>query len=163
MRRRRFLLAVGACVGLRHAGAQGGSRRRTHPKLLADLALRRRVPAIYTARDFAEAGGLLAYGSDGHAVDRRAAEYVHRILQGARPGDLPVEQVASFELVVNLKTARARVSGSRSGCAGGSANRLARIRADAQRGVSLSSSCFSSPFWYISRMMSQPPTNSPST
>jgi putative ABC transport system substrate-binding protein len=65
-----------------------------------------RLPAVYGLRDFVEAGGLVAYGTDRRDLFRRAAGYVHRILTGARPGELPVEPPRVFELVVNLRTAR---------------------------------------------------------
>jgi ABC-type uncharacterized transport system substrate-binding protein len=71
------------------------------------LADRYRLPAIYPEVDFAEAGGLMAYGSKVTENFRRAAGYVDRILKGARPADLPVEQPSTFELVVNLKAAKA--------------------------------------------------------
>jgi len=71
------------------------------------LAARYRLPAVYEDRLFAEAGGLLSYGPSLAAVYRRAASYVDRILKGAKPGDLPIEQPTKFELVINLKTAKA--------------------------------------------------------
>jgi putative ABC transport system substrate-binding protein len=71
------------------------------------LTLRHRLPAIYPLRDYAEAGGLISYGVDFPDLSRRAAGYVARILKGAKPGDLPVEQPTKFELVVNLSTAKA--------------------------------------------------------
>jgi putative tryptophan/tyrosine transport system substrate-binding protein len=74
---------------------------------IAELAARSRLPAIYTLKEYAEAGGLMAYGVDLHESFRRAATYVDKILKGARPADLPVEQPTKFELVVNLKTAKA--------------------------------------------------------
>jgi putative tryptophan/tyrosine transport system substrate-binding protein len=74
---------------------------------IADLSEKFRLPAVYPSRGWAEAGGLMSYGPDRRQVYRRAAEYVDRILKGAKPGDLPVEQPAKFELVINLKTAKA--------------------------------------------------------
>jgi putative tryptophan/tyrosine transport system substrate-binding protein len=74
---------------------------------LVDLAAKNRLPAVYTAREFVDAGGLMAYGPNVADLFRRAATYVDRILKGTKPGDLPVEQPTKFELVVNLKTAKA--------------------------------------------------------
>jgi putative tryptophan/tyrosine transport system substrate-binding protein len=74
---------------------------------LVRLAAKHRLPTIYENRAFPEAGGLISYGPDMHEVFRRAATYVDRILKGAKPGDLPVEQPTKFELVINLKTAKA--------------------------------------------------------
>ena len=70
-------------------------------------AAKARVPTMYTARHIVEAGGLISYGPDFAAVYRRAAIYVDKILKGARPGDLPVEQPTTFELVIDARTARA--------------------------------------------------------
>jgi putative ABC transport system substrate-binding protein len=74
---------------------------------IAELAGKSRVPAIYGAKEFAEAGGLMTYGINIHESFRRAASYVDKILKGAKPADLPVEQPTKFELVINLKTAKA--------------------------------------------------------
>jgi putative ABC transport system substrate-binding protein len=78
-----------------------------HRTQIADYAVRRRLPTVFAVSEFVEAGGLLAYGpslSDGF---RRAAAYVDKILKGAKPADLPIEQPTTFELVVNLKAAKA--------------------------------------------------------
>ena len=71
------------------------------------LAVRSRLPAIYEAKEFAEDGGLMTYGPRITENFRRAATYVDKILKGTKPGDLPVEQPTKFELVINLKTAKA--------------------------------------------------------
>jgi putative tryptophan/tyrosine transport system substrate-binding protein len=71
------------------------------------LAAKNRLPAIYGGREFVEAGGLLGYGLNTSALFRHAATYVNKILKGAKPGDLPIEQPTKFELVINLKTAKA--------------------------------------------------------
>jgi ABC-type uncharacterized transport system substrate-binding protein len=78
-----------------------------HRDLLLTLAARHRLPALYEFRDFVEAGGLMCYGADNRAVYRRVATYVDKILKGAKPADLPVEQPTKFELIINLKTAKA--------------------------------------------------------
>jgi len=74
---------------------------------LVDLAATNRLPAVYAWREFAEAGGLLAYGPNLADLNERAAGYVEKILRGAKPSELPVEQPAKFDLVVNIKAARA--------------------------------------------------------
>jgi putative ABC transport system substrate-binding protein len=79
---------------------------RNEPRLLAELAAKHRLPAVYFDREFAEAGGLMAYGADMADVVRGAAGYVDKILKGVRPGDLPVVQATRFELLINLKTAQ---------------------------------------------------------
>jgi len=74
---------------------------------IAALATKRRLPAIYLHTEHVHAGGLMAYGPNYHDLFRRAASYVDKVLKGARPADLPVEQAAKFELVINLKAAKA--------------------------------------------------------
>jgi len=74
---------------------------------IVELAATHRLPAMYGFREFVQAGGLMAYGSNVSVLCRRAAVYVDKILKGTKPGDLPVEQFAQFELIINLKTAQA--------------------------------------------------------
>src|SRR5712691_8867590 len=79
----------------------------SHRTWLADLAARNRLPAAYGLRENVEAGGLMAYGPSTRDLFRRGATFVDKILKGAKPGDLPVEQPTKFELVINMKTAKA--------------------------------------------------------
>ena len=78
-----------------------------HRQRFVQLALKHRLPGIYWNRDYVEAGGLMTYSANRAELGRRAARYVDKILRGAKPGDLPVEQPTKFELVINLKTAKA--------------------------------------------------------
>ena len=78
-----------------------------HPGLIADLAARYKLPAVYPFRYFVRAGGLVSYGSDLVRQSRPAAEYVDRILKGEKPADLAVQAPTRYELVVNLKAAKA--------------------------------------------------------
>jgi len=75
--------------------------------VIADFALKNRLPSIFEERVFVEAGGLMSYAPSFVEMFRRAATYVDKILKGAKPADLPVEQPTTFELVINLKTAKA--------------------------------------------------------
>lgn len=77
-----------------------------YSKRIADLAIKNRLPAMSERSDYVNAGGLISYSADEAASYRRAASYVDRILKGAKPADLPVEQPTEFELVINLKTAK---------------------------------------------------------
>ncbi len=93
-----------------HAGALtvlGSGMFTSERRRLVDLAAKNRLPAMYPWREFVDAGGLMAYGANLADLHRRAATYVDRILKGAKSGDLPVEQPTKFELVINLKTAKA--------------------------------------------------------
>ena len=92
-------------------GAQGlivlpdpltGSYRPT----IVEGAAKARMPALYGYREYVDEGGLMAYGPNYRAIFRRAAEYVDKILKGAKPSDLPVEQPTKFDLIINLKTAK---------------------------------------------------------
>jgi putative ABC transport system substrate-binding protein len=102
--------AAFAAATKKRAGAllpQGGSVYFANKARLVELAAASRLPAIYGVKEYVEAGGLMAYGVDLGDSARRAAGYVDRILKGANAGDLPIEQPTKFELVINLKTAKA--------------------------------------------------------
>jgi putative ABC transport system substrate-binding protein len=79
----------------------------THRVRIAELAVRNQLPNIHGLREMVEAGGLMSYGASFHDLYRRAASHVHKVLQGVKPGDLPIEQPTKFELVLNLRTAKA--------------------------------------------------------
>jgi putative ABC transport system substrate-binding protein len=95
------------------AGAQAGLLRGTpffstaQRKVIVERARDYRLPMMYEARDFVELGGFAAYGTDSVELYRRSAVFVAKILQGDKPGDLPIEQPTKFEFVLNLKTAKA--------------------------------------------------------
>ena len=78
-----------------------------HRRQIADFAITNRLPMISRLKGYAEAGGLMTYGTSLPGLFQRAAYYVDKILKGAKPADLPVEQPMKFELVINLKTAKA--------------------------------------------------------
>jgi putative ABC transport system substrate-binding protein len=100
-----FKAASDARTGALLLGAGGILVR--HARRVSELAAKHRLPAIYHLRLFADAGGLISYGTDVVDIWRRAATYVDKILKGAKPADLPIEQPAKFELVINLKAAKA--------------------------------------------------------
>ena len=79
---------------------------RTNENRIVGFALKSRLPPVYSARVSGDAGGLMSYGTDPAESYRRVAIYVDKILKGAKPADLPVEQPTKFELVINLKTAK---------------------------------------------------------
>ncbi|TMA78190.1 MAG: ABC transporter substrate-binding protein, partial [Deltaproteobacteria bacterium] len=79
---------------------------RLHLKRILEFAAKNRLPAMYEDRSFVEAGGLISYGPWNAELYRRSATYVDKILKGANPADLPVEQPTRFELFINLKTAK---------------------------------------------------------
>jgi len=84
----------------------GGTLMNANQKRIARFALKNRLPSMYPDRQFVDVGGLISYGADNAENYRRVAYYVDRILKGAKPADLPVEQPTKFELVINLKTAK---------------------------------------------------------
>ena len=86
--------------------ASSGPLMRTNQKRIVGLTLKSRLPSMYYDREFVDAGGLMSYGADIAESYRRVAIYVDKILKGAKPGDLPVEQPTKFELVINLKAAK---------------------------------------------------------
>ena len=83
-----------------------GSRFVAERKRIVELAVKHRLPAIYPQDVFVEAGGLMSYGADYDDFYQRAAIYVDKILKGAKPADLPVQQATKFEFVINLKAAK---------------------------------------------------------
>ena len=96
-------------AGKGHAGAVlvlGGAVFIFHRTRIAELAVQSRLPAAYSNREFVEDGGLMSYGASTTDLSRRAATYVDKILKGAKPADLPVEQPKKFEFIVNLKAAK---------------------------------------------------------
>jgi putative ABC transport system substrate-binding protein len=84
----------------------GGNLMSANQKRIVGFALKSRLPSMYPTKGFVDAGGLMSYGADLADSYRRVAYYVDRILKGAKPADLPVEQPTKFELVINLKTAK---------------------------------------------------------
>jgi putative ABC transport system substrate-binding protein len=101
-----------AFSALKAGGAQalivaGSGLTSTNAGQIASLAMKHRLPSMVSSRDRVDAGGLIAYGPNLTELWRRAATYVDKILKGAKPGDLPVEQPTKFELIINLKTAKA--------------------------------------------------------
>jgi len=84
----------------------GGTLIGANQKRIVNFALKSRLPSVYSSREAVEAGGLMSYGADLTDSYRRVAYFVDKILKGAKPADLPVEQPTKFELVINLKTAK---------------------------------------------------------
>jgi putative ABC transport system substrate-binding protein len=84
----------------------GGPVLNSQRTLVVELAVKSRLPAVYWRSDFVEAGGLMSYGTSFTDLWRRAATYVDKIVKGANPGELPIEQPTKFELIINLKTAK---------------------------------------------------------
>jgi putative tryptophan/tyrosine transport system substrate-binding protein len=78
-----------------------------HRARIVDLAARYRLPAVYGTRAFVDAGGLMSYGADDFRLNLGVAKFVDKILKGAKPAELPLEQATTFEYVINLKAARA--------------------------------------------------------
>jgi putative ABC transport system substrate-binding protein len=112
LRANRAVELEGAFATMTRAGASGlivlpSVHFSAERKRIVELAARHRMPTMYEHREFVDAGGLLSYGPNLLALVRRAAYYVDRILKGSRPRDLPVEQPTTFELMINLKTAKA--------------------------------------------------------
>ena len=101
--------AVAAFARISNGGliVTGSAMASLHRNLIVALAARHKLPAVYPARYFAAAGGLISYGPDFVDQYRRAASYVDRILKGEKPADLPVQAPTKYELVINLKTAKA--------------------------------------------------------
>jgi putative tryptophan/tyrosine transport system substrate-binding protein len=85
----------------------GGPLTAAHRDLIIDLTARHRLPAVYPFRYFVKSGGLASYGVDNIDLYRRASSYIDRILKGEKPSDLPVQFATKFELIINLKTAKA--------------------------------------------------------
>jgi ABC-type uncharacterized transport system substrate-binding protein len=102
---RAFAQAIRQHVGALVVGADGLTQM--HQRTIVELANRNRLPAAYTSREFVDAGGLMAYAVNYPDLYYRFATFVDKIFKGAKPGDLPVEQPSKFELVVNLRTAKA--------------------------------------------------------
>ena len=92
-------------VGALVIGADGLTQM--HQQAIVDLLARKMLPAVYPAREFVEAGGLMAYAVNYPDLYFRLASFIDKIFKGAKPGELPVEQPTKFELVINLKTAKA--------------------------------------------------------
>jgi putative ABC transport system substrate-binding protein len=91
----------------RRGGDRAVSLAQRHRDLIVALAARHKLPAVYNNRVFSAAGGLISYGAHGIEQYRRAAGYVDRILKGEKPADLPVQAPTRYELVINLRTAKA--------------------------------------------------------
>ena len=111
MKRREFIALLGGAAAAWPLGAHGqptatGTRNANHARINT-LALGARLPTIHPFRDYLGAGGLMSYGANNPDLFRRAGDYVDKILRGAKPADLPVEQPTKFDLIINLTTAKA--------------------------------------------------------
>ena len=111
MKRREFIALLGGAAAAWPLGAHGqptatGTRNANHARINT-LALGARLPTIHPFRDYLGAGGLMSYGANNPDLFRRAGDYVDKILRGAKPADLPVEQPTKFDFIINLTTAKA--------------------------------------------------------
>jgi len=111
MKRREFIALLGGAAAAWPLGAHGqptatGTRNANHARINI-LALGARLPTIHPFRDYLDAGGLMSYGANNPDLFRRAGDYVDKILRGAKPADLPVEQPTKFDFIINLTTAKA--------------------------------------------------------
>ena len=111
MKRREFIALLGGAAAAWPLGAHGqptatGTRNANHARINT-LALGARLPTIHPFRDYLGTGGLMSYGANNPDLFRRAGDYVDKILRGAKPADLPVEQPTKFDFIINLTTAKA--------------------------------------------------------
>jgi hypothetical protein len=120
MKRREFIALLGGAAAAWPLGAHGqptatGTRNANHARINI-LALGARLPTIHPFRDYLGAGGLMSYGANNPDLFRRAGDYVDKILRGAKPADLPVEQPTKFDFIINLPLPRRLASTCRRRC-----------------------------------------------